>query len=729
MHTPRTRSQLATQRSTPPTQIHRDRHPQGSSQLNHPSASVHSRSQIGGDCRQQNSQVESISQREAARSRAATVKLVDRRWFPSNATAMGDFEGSSGCRVAIEVNDSNSAALQDPRVLNPMSNWANLVSSQLHSSPEWPTLQASLEATLVQKRSRYQPAAPRTPLRLYTSPQHLTAGVSVAARSSFGTPFIPEPGPSFLSDDKMQQCPESLPEDDGEQDQVAELDWANLRSDLEVGQVGLNHSFLNASSTRISPLILSSPSPPSNSAITHSEVAEFPGHDLVRCKPRHGRTMVIVERGGTTLTLERDDEVIVCNDLLQDEGELDSSLFAYHSDQYLKYMTTTTQLVHLRFVFAAHQLPRGVEFTNLTGPLRAHNLVDTYMIPHESNRVHEDHDVVLGLSGARSRVGPAVQEFLCSIAPKQGVFNLWRICLLVPRSVIHLLLHMKLGLPPQEESSRVLDSSIPCLRRAQGRSYGPVPGSTHEYLFSLESCCLDTIKAAIEYVARVLASSDVSQESCEGYYRGARRSIIPKEVRGCWEQREGVTQMHTRVPAGYVLRPEIRSCLKVMHTRRYHLQFILTAEQAALLSGEHGTFVRQLCGSKFVIVCISDQIIPDKDEVRVCDVGGDELDAITGAVVAIVCWIVEMTLGDWSVGFYIPERMACKLRTYQLRGDWKDQGFQHDVYGLFDVERLARLNVTQLEPAEEEYILKIRSDSQAEGLRFAVAAAMIAMYE
>ncbi|KAG0036340.1 hypothetical protein BGZ82_004337, partial [Podila clonocystis] len=79
--------------------------------------------------------------------------------------------------------------------------------------------------------------------------------------------------------------------------------------------------------------------------------------------------------------------------------------FAFiHTDRYLEPVTKNDPLATIRLVFLSSQFPRSAAFTKMMLSLRNKHLIDTFLIPHETQPTHPDADVVLGFSGALTRV-------------------------------------------------------------------------------------------------------------------------------------------------------------------------------------------------------------------------------------------------------------------------------------------------------------------------------------
>lgn len=521
----------------------------------------------------------------------------------------------------------------------------------------------------------------------------------------------------------------------------------------------------------------------------HPEVVDqYRGNDTKKVKPRHelGVTKMVK---GKTLLLPRGDDARISESICRDRRELDASMFLLHSRSYLDPVTESNPLANIRLVFAAHQLPRGAEFADLVGPLRRDCMIDTYMIPHESVRVREDHDIILGFSGTLERVCDALWALLRQMAPKVSGFMLWRLCLLVPTRCIGYFMgsnETKQYDDLEDRRYSRVESSVPCLRKAMGCTYGPLPGARQECLISIESCSLETIMEAVFFIGDGLTKNEDPYESCHGYYKGGAISVIPRHVQLPWNLRDMASRVDRRVPAGYIMRPEMHGCLRVMQNKRYHLQFLLTIEQACGLAGESGAVFRAFHLPKEATVSISDQLLllndddnvpvrlsssrkeavssenevvspkdedvpsrnhassssmnglvspkvefiapktdtlSSKDEIRICDIGANELSIVERAVVEIVNWMVVTGLGKSSVvAIYTPERAVARF------GSFTTGCFQHSVLSMFDVEQQVRSVTTRLEPAEKEFILRINSRDTV-GIQHGVNAILTCIYK
>ncbi|KAF9200633.1 hypothetical protein BGZ49_009128 [Haplosporangium sp. Z 27] len=406
------------------------------------------------------------------------------------------------------------------------------------------------------------------------------------------------------------------------------------------------------------------------------------------------------------------------------ENVSDDPLHFYHSRHYLEGVSNVNQLVDIRFVFAAHQLPRGAEFAQLLDPIRKRCMVDTYLIPHETTRVYEDQDVIFGISGTMDHVRQGIHDFLYITVPRAKMFTLWRQCLLVPRVVIHSLIGLRELSATDSTPTYPVESSVPILKKAMARIYGPIRGAKQEHLLTIESCSFSTIMNAIVFVGNMLMEHSVSQDSCHGYYRGGRRSVIPEYMRISWDKDHAKTRMDARVPAGYVLRQEMHLNLKEMHKKRYHLQFIMDIAHAEFLAGEAGAMVRSRCDSLMTDICISDGILGlkgNEDRFRVCNVSGNDLKLVGTACKEIMFWMGNMLLGEWSMNIYIPHRVVLKA------SEWPCVVFQHSIHSLAEAERQTRKYEPRLEPDEEESVVRIWSRN-AEGFQSGILAVLEAIY-
>ncbi|KAF9347892.1 hypothetical protein BGX26_000665 [Mortierella sp. AD094] len=434
--------------------------------------------------------------------------------------------------------------------------------------------------------------------------------------------------------------------------------------------------------------------------------------------------MVIVDKDDSVFRTKKSVELKVGKTFLR-RNNPNNPLLLYHSRAYLEDIPNVNQLVDMRFVFAAHQLPRGAEFAHFAGPLRARHMVDTYLIPHESTQAYENQDVVFGISGTLDRVRSGIHSFLQNTVPRPLKFTLWRFCLLVPRVIIQSLLGSREDTINDYAPKSFIESSVPVLKKALARIYGPICGAEREHLLTIESCSFGIIMNAIGYVGKLLVEHNVPQDSYQGYYRGGRKSVIPMEMKLSWDRGHSTTAMDARVPAGYVLRPEIQSRLKEMHRRRYHLQFIMDVKHAETLSGEGGAMVRRLCGTLKVEICISEGILAKEnkeDKFRVCDIGGEDLKSMGAASREIMHWMENMFLSECLICIYIPHRVAAKA------SEWCDPSFQHRIVSLSEAEYHTKRDRARLEPDEEESVLQIWSQN-GDGFQSGVATVLEAIYD
>ncbi|KAF9436294.1 hypothetical protein BGZ76_004359 [Entomortierella beljakovae] len=443
------------------------------------------------------------------------------------------------------------------------------------------------------------------------------------------------------------------------------------------------------------------------------DVAEHP-------RQRHPQTLPIITTDGTVVIKKKDLELNVNETFLHDDDPYDP-LLLYHSRLYLSDPPSISQLIDVRFVFAAHQIPRGTEFAHLVGHLRFRHTVDTYLIPHESTSVYEDQDIVFGMTGTLDRVRRALHDFLRSIVPRATKFTLWRFCLLVPRAIVQSLIgsHDDIvitGYAPK----RSTESLLPVLRKAMAGIYGPIRGAKQEHLLTLESCSFTTVINAVYFVAKTLGEHNISQDSYQGYYRGGRRSVIPKEMKLMWDNGCIMTNLDPRVPAGYVLRPGVKFNLKEMHKRKFHFQFYLRENQVEMLAGESGVLIRSFCKQLSVSISISDPMLNSRDFYRRCNIGGDELESIARATVAITDWLNKMLhTREREMVAFIPFRVQAKI--------------QESCAPVIRISESIKLSEPEgdrvrLEPDEEEYVLKILWDDEA-ALHAGIVALLEAMYD
>ncbi|KAF9915791.1 hypothetical protein BX616_005344 [Lobosporangium transversale] len=576
---------------------------------------------------------------------------------------------------------------------------------------EWPTLQASMESATNPKRSQHQSTSPHDSPTDRASINSIVPSISLNNISVHANGFATAETASEPDNEGLVVM------DSGKLDEMTfTLDNVTLNSSL-TGSFSVQHP----ASPPASPLLDSAKA---------SDIADYElSRTLDRWKPSHGGGMISFEKGSSICQIEPEDEALVYEDPIQSYDKPDDSLHGYHSREYFQLAGDNMPLIHFRLVFSAYQIPRGTEFAALVGPIRSQFVVDTYMIPHESKSVHENQDIVLGISGSTGRVYKAALEFLRKIVPRSGGFTLWKLCILVPSQMVSALFPPLENMATNHSDQLQQESSIPELKSAMTRNFGPVFRASQECLITMESCSLDkTIGSALRYVMRALSEVDVSQDICEGYYRGGRagrRSIIPKNMAVTWDHRGTGSIMDSKVPVGYVLRPEMQSCLKAMHTKRYHLQLLLTMEQVRLMAGEHGSNIRRYCSSKDVTLSISDPLVKEQDEIRVCDIGGDQAEIFSLAIAVVVSVLARIAQSDWSAKVYIPHRSISILQRQVSRG------FHQKIHA---VENLVRDKEIKLEPAERESILEIicdsdeNDDNMMKSLRQALVSVVDAIY-
>ncbi|KAF9182823.1 hypothetical protein BGZ51_004403 [Haplosporangium sp. Z 767] len=434
----------------------------------------------------------------------------------------------------------------------------------------------------------------------------------------------------------------------------------------------------------------------------------------------HGGDITAVTSCEMMSCLSRHDEVLLDEATFTDPSKPLGLHLYYHTRHYLEPVTTSDPLVHVRFVFAAHQLPRGDKFSDLVGPVRINHSIDTYLIPHESRPVDHDQDVVLGLSGTLDRVCSGLRNLLQIMAPNPEGFSFWRLDLLVQRTLKHLFVGEHDD--PGDSASAV----APCLRKAMGHWYGCISSANDESILTLQSCSLDTIIDAVNYVGQIFVQEEAALGPCKNFYCGGRPSILPVLTTLHPDVRRMVAQMDRRVPAGYIFRPEMQTCLKSMQRKRYHLQVYLNTAVAVLLFEPIGEPLRRSCESTGVALNISDRIASKEDEFRVCDIGADELQSLQESIVGIVSWKVAIIRDDWSVMLYIPERVVLELKNGMMEDDREHLGFVHQMMPLQEFGLIGRCD-TRLEPAEKESILWIRSGSSV-GIANAVNVVVAMIY-
>ncbi|KAG0263803.1 hypothetical protein BGZ95_003717 [Linnemannia exigua] len=150
---------------------------------------------------------------------------------------------------------------------------------------------------------------------------------------------------------------------------------------------------------------------------------------------------------------------------------------------------------------------------------------------------------------------------------------------------------------------------------------------------------------------------------------------------------------------------------------------------ASELAGDAGTLVRLHCKRKGALIAFS-EVVPTEDKaIRFCDIGGNTSEALESAVVEITQWLFQLGFEGWVIKAVVPERIAASWRSPKIVAGWKWRGFHHTVDPLSGMCRSAtHTSALELEPAEQESVLSIRSKSMATGLRAAVRAIHLEMY-
>ncbi|KAF9570909.1 hypothetical protein EC968_001218 [Mortierella alpina] len=440
--------------------------------------------------------------------------------------------------------------------------------------------------------------------------------------------------------------------------------------------------------------------------------------DAVQSRDREG--LSLVPQSSSTSSWQKADDRLSKEYIQVDFSRQASALFHYHTRQYLEAVTTSDPMVDIRLVFTAHHLPRGDDFVNLLGPLRVKHLVDTYVIPHEFTSVDEDSDVVLGLSGTLSRVCDALEGFLQSLAAQSGGFSLWLLYLLVPCPIGHLLVGVHDWELGNDLHRGVVDSLIPSFQKVMGRLYGPISVAQDECIFALQSCNLSTIMEAVMLVGEICAQEETAVGGCSHFYRGGHPSVLPKEIiPHALDLHLLSTALDPKVPAGYILRQEMRNCIKDLQKTKHHLQLIVPTTDAQLLTEELDMTLRNRLDPLGAGVRISDPISLQDDVYRVCDVGADGRTPLVMAVMEVVRWMVKKSLTGWSIKVYIPERVVAALRSPGTANSWRSQGIDYDIKPSLAFGGQTGGDNVALEPAEQESVLLV-SQSAAVDIENAV---------
>ncbi|KAF9334251.1 hypothetical protein BG006_002457 [Podila minutissima] len=415
---------------------------------------------------------------------------------------------------------------------------------------------------------------------------------------------------------------------------------------------------------------------------------------------------------------------------LQEEDYTQVTPFTFiHTDRYLEPITKNNPLVTIRLVFLSSQLPRSVAFTKMMLLLRNKHLIDTFLIPHETQPTHPDADVVLGFSGALTRVLLSLKEFLQELAPKPRRFYMWRLCVLIPHRIHFLFIGEQDHSLVYDEENDMAESSIPQLRKCLGRRYGPVSeDAPDEHILTLESCTLDRIMDALRFVAETMAKDEECYGPADdGMYLGGRPSAIPAAIMHHADHFRGAMQakMHVGLPVGYLVRPEMAQCLRRMQLRPYHLQLLLTLAQASYVIGRHGDRIYQLQESTGAILELSRNV---KSIVRVCDVGGHELETVVGAVGTVVESMYRSAVAEWQVGVYVPQRVAVALDSDETRMALMAKDVEVEILALEEAEQRVMEHVIRLEEGEVECVVRFMSASEQVGIEHAVRTTLAIMY-
>lgn len=365
-------------------------------------------------------------------------------------------------------------------------------------------------------------------------------------------------------------------------------------------------------------------------------------------------------------------------------------------------------------------------------PLRNKHLIDTFLIPHETQPTHPDADVVLGFSGALTRVLLGLKEFLQELVPKppgRQCFYMWRLCVLIPHRIHFLFIGEQDHNLVYDEENDMAESSIPQLRKCLGRRYGPVSeDAPDEHILTLESRFLDRIMDALRFVAETM----IKDEECygpadDGMYLGGRPSAIPAALLQHADHFRGATQakMHVGLPVGYLVRPEMAQCQRRMQLRPYHLQLLLSLEQASYVIGRRGDRIFQLQESTGAILELSRNV---KSSVRVCDVGGHELETVVGAVGTVVESMYRSAVSEWEAEVYVPERVAAALNSDEVRMALMAKDVEVEILALEEAEQRVREQVVKLEEDEVEVVARFTSASELAGIEHAVLTTLVIMY-
>lgn len=405
-----------------------------------------------------------------------------------------------------------------------------------------------------------------------------------------------------------------------------------------------------------------------------------------------------------------------------------------HTDRYLELVTESDPLVTVRLVFFSSQLPRSAAFTKLMLPIRNKHLIDTFLIPHETTPTHPDEDVVLGFSGALTRVLQGLQEFLQELAPTPPPkrFYMWRLCVLIPHRIHFLFIGEQDHDLVYDEENDMAESSIPQLRRVLGRRYGPVSEeAADEHILTLESVALDKIMAALRFVAETVAADEASSGPLDddALYLGGLPSAIPYALMQHADVFRGATKakMHAGLPVGYLVRPEMALCQRRMQQRPYHAQMLLKLVQASYVIGKGGDRIWHLQEITEAVLELSRNV---RSAVRVCDVGGHDVETVVKAVGTVVEAMCHAgVLKTWKVEVYVPQRVARVLDMEETRRELAGEEVEVEILTLEEAEQRVRDDVVRLEEAEVEVVARFRSAvGEQAGIRAAMRRTMRLMY-
>ncbi|KAF9369318.1 hypothetical protein CPB97_003688 [Podila verticillata] len=411
--------------------------------------------------------------------------------------------------------------------------------------------------------------------------------------------------------------------------------------------------------------------------------------------------------------------------LLNDKDEATTPYALVHETLYLDMVTESDPQATIRLVFLARQLPRSLAFARRMAPLRRKHRVDTFMVPNENKVVDPDSDIIVGFSGTLDRVCNALQDFLQGLAPARRGFYVWRLCILTPPEIQS---ELEGGYDPTlvyDLENNWCESSIPKLHSVLGRRYGPVGNMNEDdYIFTLQSCSLPNIMAAVHYIGEaIICNESVSGPRCGGFYTGGTPSRIPQTLFAHTEMLAANKYKHG-LPLGYLFRPEMLSQYRML-LRPLHLQVTLPSSQAVhLMRGKH---LDHLHDRHKAIVEISHNTDSDDDDDRVCDVGAYTFDDIAKTVAALVDMQQASspgTLSHWcpdrQVRVIVPCRVADALDLDGTRGVMVEA----DARG----ERVpVQRGEERLEAREVEFTAVVKSGSRG-GIEDGIHAVLSFMY-